>query len=495
LQELVESIVSHHKEILQVSGINNISVIIVETETGKIRVWVGSQDFQDKKTQGEIDGVLSPRSTGSLLKPFLYSLSIDRGFILPDTILRDIPSTFGNYSPMNANGTFMGVVTAKQALINSLNVPSVRLLSMFGVDEFYDFLKKAGLNHLWRTSEDYGLPLILGGAEASPYEIATLYYGLANGGNFSEISWLESKKRVSGKNLISKGSAYLILNVLRELKRPGLEELWNFFSSSKPIAWKTGTSYGYKDAWAAGVTPSWVVVVWSGNFDGTPNPLLSGAKVAGSIMIDIINALPIVSNKKWFEYPKNDLVTIEVCAETGYAPGPNCPRKMVEAPVNMIPLRLCPFHKVIYTTLDGKYSVCSSCWEPGNYVQKVMLIWPPDIAQYLRENGVLYSEPPPHKPECKSVNSDQIEIIYPQNGNKIVIPRDFNGQYQKVVFRAATSSKKTSLYWYIDGELIGTTSGYHLLAFLPEPGVHKITIVEKESGQVSSVTFTSILAK
>jgi penicillin-binding protein 1C len=542
IQQLVEGIIQNHTEIIHGSGISNISALVVDAQTGDIKAWIGSQDFSDDKNKGQINGVLAPRSTGSILKPFLYALAIDRGLLLPDTLLADIPTIFGSYSPSNASGTFSGLVTAKDALINSLNVPAVRVLSSFGVDEFYQFLKRAGLRHLFRSSIEYGLPLVLGGAEATLYEIAQLYYGLVNKGYFSQLNYLlkdsvlnskannlkpdtdkkpnlnatqndklsptsknedkngyklekETKVRIKkGKKLISDGSCYLILDILKDLKRPDVDQLWEFFNSSKPVAWKTGTSYGYKDAWAVGANPSWIVAVWSGNFDGTPNVLLSGGKVSGPIMLDIINALPSKSSDRWFKYPDNALVNLEVCSKTGYAVSSNCPeKKYVDAPVGMLPLQPCPYHKIIYTTLDGKYEVCSNCWKPGEYEKKYVLAWSPEISQYIRDTGLIEDQKPLHNPLCQGFSSTvNMQIIYPGNGLVIVVPKDLNGKYQKVIFQAAHQSRNTYIFWYLNGLYLGKTAGNNNIAFLPPEGENILTIVDQQTGKSISSKFIVI---
>ena len=237
--------------------------MVAETGSGKVRAYVGSADFYDRANSGQVDGIQALRSTGSLLKPFLYALAMADGQLLPQTLVRDIPSQFGSFSPKNADLTYRGLVTAQEALIRSLNVPAVRLLSEYDLERFYQFLKRAGMKGLFRSAQDYGLPLILGGAEGSLFELAAMYRSLAKGGRFSSFTLIRGEAAAPEINLINPGAAYLTLSVLRNLHRPGAEYYWKNYQAGKPLAWKTGTSFGQKDAWSIGVSPQWIVAGWN----------------------------------------------------------------------------------------------------------------------------------------------------------------------------------------------------------------------------------------
>jgi penicillin-binding protein 1C len=269
IQQYVELIAKEHSRYLKREGINNCAALIMETKTGKIKAYVGSQDYFESEAQGMVNGVTAARSSGSILKPFLYALSMDEGIIIPQTLIKDVRTYFDSFSPQNADEKFNGVVPAKEALIRSLNIPAVRLLNTYGIYRFYSFLKNAGISTLFRPADDYGLPLIIGGAEVNMIDMAMLYSGLAHSGMFSKPYFLiedSSKSSVSTIQLISPGSCLLVLDMLKELKRPGAEYYWEKYQNQRPIAWKTGTSYGGKDAWAVGVSPEWTIAVWVGNF-------------------------------------------------------------------------------------------------------------------------------------------------------------------------------------------------------------------------------------
>ncbi|NJK97507.1 MAG: hypothetical protein HC830_05525 [Bacteroidetes bacterium] len=321
IQKHLEERIRQYAYTLRQQGIRNVSALVVETRTGRVKAYIGSQDFYDREGLGQVDGVMARRSSGSILKPFLYALSMDEGIILPQTQVTDIPSYFDAFTPNNADEKYNGAIPAKEALVRSLNIPAVRLLNTYGVNKFYTFLGHAGVSTLFRQPEDYGLPLILGGAEVTAWDMAVLYRGLGSRGRFSPIHFLpgdSTRFTQETSNLISSGASYLTLEMLKELKRPGSEYYWEQYQNQKPLAWKTGTSYGHKDAWAAGVSPEWTIVVWVGNFDAESNLNLSGAASAGPLLFGIFNYLPRTPGLKWFEKPEMDFREVELCGETGF---------------------------------------------------------------------------------------------------------------------------------------------------------------------------------
>jgi penicillin-binding protein 1C len=337
-------------------------------------------------------------------------------------MIRDIPSYFGSFSPSNADKSYSGVVTARSALIRSLNIPAVRLLNACGLRNFYVFLKAAGMTTLFREAEDYGLTLILGGAEATLFDMARLYRGLANYGKFGplqlgDIGPIGPIGPIKEVELLSPGACYLTLQMMRDVKRPGSEYYWDQYQDRYPLAWKTGTSYGQRDAWAVGVTPQWTIAVWVGNFSGEGNSNLSGARGAAPLLFDIFNYLPKPKENLWFKRPDRDLVPVKVCMDTGFAAGHDCEKTVtVLSPGSRNPLKPCPFHKRIFVSSDSGRQVCSLCWRPGQYKSVKKLLYPPDIAQYLRESGVAATGLPPHSPGCKGghgVGGNPVRIIYP----------------------------------------------------------------------------------
>ena len=481
IQRKSAALVNRHAAFLRRLGIRNGAALVADTRTGKVRAYVGSQGFFDNRNQGQVDGVAAARSSGSLLKPFLYALSIDQGHLLPQTRLRDLPTHYGAFSPGNADGTFAGLVAAKEALVRSLNVPAVRLLDAYGMDLFYRFLKSAGLTTLIRSTGDYGLPMILGGVEVSLWDMTHCYRALADGGRFSPLRVLAGTPAPEGPALISPGACYLTLNMLRDLKRPGVEYYWHQYQNQWPIAWKTGTSYGKRDAWAIGVSPEWTVAVWVGNFGGRGNANLTGASSAAPLLFDLFNILPKQREHAWIEAPVSDLRQLKLCADTGFRAGPHCERQVsVEAPLHMRPLRTCPYHRTFQVTLDGGHRVCSLCWETGDRRPVSRLVFPADVAQHLRERGPVPGMVPPHKPDCRAGSgSDPMKIVYPHQNARLWLPRDFGGARQKIAMRVAHREKNRVLYWYLDDRYLGSSRGRHVKAAELGRGWHTLNVVDE----------------
>ncbi|MFP4459571.1 MAG: penicillin-binding protein 1C [Candidatus Zixiibacteriota bacterium] len=496
IQKEVNDICQDYSDFLQKFGIKNISAIVIDNQTGKVRAYIGSQDYFDINNAGMVDGVMGQRSYGSVLKPFLYALAIDEGLILPQTRLKDIPTYYGAFAPYNADKAYRGLVSAHDALIYSLNVPTVRLLYEYGYPKFYDFLQNAGISSLDNPSSHYGLTIILGGAEASLFELSQLYYGLAHFGEFADISFFEDDTVENRQKIISNGASYLIIENLKELKRPGAEHYWNLFSNQWPIAWKTGTSYGNRDAWAIGINPKWTVGVWAGNFSGIGNPAIRGAKTAGPALFRIFDILPKDPYNAWFKSDDNDFKEIELCPETGYAKGSNCPESAsANAPISneikVKPLRKCPYHKKIFIAFNPENpqkkpleQVCSRCWEPGHYKAVNWLSYPPSVVQFLKKHGHNYRSLPPHRKSCPVHHTENpLEFIYPTDDMVLLVPKGLEGDLQKVIAKAAHSIEDTEIYWYLDGSFIGATIEgseiqTHTIAISLKKGKHRLSITD-----------------
>jgi penicillin-binding protein 1C len=494
IQKRVEEVAKRYSQMQQFYGIDNLSILISNTETGEIVAYVGSQDYWDNEHNGKVNGVIAPRSTGSTLKPFLFALSIDDGLILPQTMMKDIPTYFSAFTPENASEKYLGLVTAHEALVKSLNIPAVRLLNTYGYNEFYRFLELGGISTLFREPEEYGLTLIIGGSEATLFDLVQLYQGLGNFGEFSKISWVKNENDLKKKTLISPGASFLTLEMMSDLKRPGIEKYWQNFPNSKRIAWKTGTSYGQRDAWAIGVNPQWTVGVWVGNFPGEGNNSLSGAASAGPLLFDLFSLLPD-SGAEWFEQPFSDMQLVKLCKTSGFTAGKNCTEvDTVWAPRNNKNLPLCTFHRKIYVNEDESKQVCSNCWEAGKYHDKIITDYPPKVKKYLRMRGLANFDIPPHNEECSAVNSEnELVITYPKSNVSIFIPKDFGGIKQGITLEAVHSQKKIEIFWYLDDEYIGKTFENHTMLCNVGQGLHTLFLVD-QNGVSDEITF-EVLSK
>ena len=498
IQMDVNRIVKDHLFLLQGFGIENGCAIVVDNAGGSVIAYIGSQNFFAKENQGEVDGIRAARSSGSILKPFLYALAIDQGLILPQTLVKDIPTFYSTFSPSNADEHFRGIIRASEALKMSLNVPAARLLYGYGLYPFYGFLKTAGINTLFRKADDYGITLILGGAEVNAWDMATLYSGLARGGLFEPLHVVRGAEKKWSKRLISPGSAFLTLQILRDLKRPGAEYYWEQYRDRNPLAWKTGTSYGNRDAWAVGVNPQWTIAVWVGNFSGTSNPEISGARSAAPLLFDIFNYLSdntqssndsenVAAEGQWFVEPSGDLEYVTICSETGFIATENCPDvEQTLAPALARKLKSCPFHKLYFVTAEENFRVCSLCWENIHYKPLPLLVYPAAVSERLRINGEFRSEIPVHLPSCPVVQDlDELKIVYPSANARIWIPRDWDGEYQRITLKAAHNQLQSTIYWYLDQRFLGKTEEKHSISAPLKPGWHELRIVDQNGTQAT----------
>lgn len=472
IQNLAETLLKEHVAAQSLGGIVNGAVLITGTGTGAVKAYVASQDYYDDDHLGKIDGVQMRRSAGSTLKPFLYGLAMDEGLIVPQSMLMDVPASYGGYTPYNADYGFSGVVRANDALIRSLNVPAVALLDEYGVEAFYEFLEGAGLGGLTRRPEEHGLSLILGSPEVSLWELSVLYRGLGNYGRFADLYVVQGQGSAGEKQLLSPGSAYLVLDILAEVRRPGLEANWREFRSGRPLAWKTGTSFGSRDAWAVGVSPSFTIAVWIGNFAGGSIKGMTGVDTAAPLLFRLLNRLDGQSGEVWFSPPGEGLKEISVSALTGYRLPEDGPyMAVVQGSSSAKPLKLSPYELTLFVTEDGAYQVCSLCWDRENLKIVDAVVYPPHVLQGSRV--------PPHNPNCPGVQSaSPVYFVYPQPGSRIFVPRDMDERYQEVALEVAHANQGSILFWYLDDSYLGLTRDSHKMLVALETGWHKLHVVD-----------------
>lgn len=509
LQDWATKLLRRYMGDLSNQGIKNGALLITDTVTGAVKAYVASHDYFDNENSGKVDGVQMRRSGGSTLKPFLYALAMDEGLIAPNSVLPDIPISYGGYTPYNIDRSFNGVVRASTALIRSLNAPTVYLLNQYGVKNFYDFLKTAGLQGLAQAHQEYGLSLVLGGCDVSLWELSVLYRGLGNFGRFTDLYVTESGllqpneaqqpvQKLDGQEsgqgqLITPGSAYLILEVLAEVARPGLDYHWQNYASGAPLAWKTGTSYGNRDAWAAGVSPQWTVAVWVGNFDGSEAKGLTGIEAAAPLLFQIFNGLDKNPYQPWFVSPNEALTETAVSAATGYRLKEDGDRAAVQTELIGVsqaakPLRYSPYERTVYLNQAETMQVCSLCWDRDDLKSVMRLDYPPEIRAFLNtvSGEVLL---PPHNPDCPALKQhNPISIAYPQSNSYIFIPRDSSGQYQKISLEVLHGDADSTIFWYLDDQYLGETTGGHSFSLTLDTGWHRLYVIDT-AGNSQAVTF------
>lgn len=494
-----------NKEIANLRGneINNSCALIIETKSGNVLAYVGNVNHPKKIDQNDVDLISSNRSSGSILKPFLYAFLIDEGKLAPKALVEDIPMQIGSYAPKNYNLTYDGLVRANEALTRSLNIPAVKLLQSYGSSLFIYKLKSFGFKSINKSAAHYGLSLILGGAEVSPWEVGLTYSYLGrvllnySSKKFSSTQTelglnyrVDSLKRNSStkvSDLLSAGAIWSTFNSITELARPEGYTEKNLFSSVQKIAWKTGTSFGYRDAWAVGVTPKYTIVVWVGNADGEGRPGLTGINVAAPIMFSVFNSLP---KSAWFSEPVKNLISVKTCAESGYRFSDDCLNAItINAPIKTNQSPICTYHKKLLLDSSGMYLVNSQCYPRAKAIQKTFLVLNPLQEYYYKQNHLDFVSRPPFLPQCFNESTDKtFDIIYPRNGYKIYLPKNELNQRNELILKATHHLSNSKLFWYLDETFIDATQNYHQLAILPVKGEHRLVLID-EHGKSLSIKF------
>jgi penicillin-binding protein 1C len=506
IQQRVNEILEVEKKKLYSNGIRNAACLIIEVESGNVLAYAGNiRNPSRPDFSGDVDIITSPRSSGSILKPLLYSEMQYRGDLLPQTIIPDIPTRYGNYSPKNYNRGYDGMVPAAGALVRSLNVPAVRMLHQYGIERFLHDLRSMGFATIDNSADHYGLSLILGGAECTLEELASVYSSMArvlrnyseSNGKYFRNDWrkirlldTESLAQAEEQGILGAGAIWLTFEALREVNRPESLEGWQFFSSSRKLAWKTGTSFGFRDGWAVGTTPDYLVAVWTGNADGEGRPGISGINTAAPLLFQLFNILPETS---WFEAPLDDLVQEKTCRISGYKAGRYCMQTdSTWISPNGRNTSVCPFHKLIHLDKEKKHRVNSSCYPVSEIMHEPWFVLPPAQEWFYRQKNPSYKLLPPIAKNCIAIDDiPQIQIIYPDPGSIIYIPKELDGEKGRVILEAAHRDPEKKIFWSIDDLFVAETRFLHQISILPEKGKHILTLVD-EDGNSMNVDFELI---
>jgi len=501
LQEQATAVVRRHVARLAGNGVHNAAAVIAEVRTGRVLAYVGNVGGPGTPGEGGwVDVITAPRSTGSILKPFLYAEMLSAGEILPTELVPDIPTRIGGFAPENYDHTYSGAVPAAVALARSLNVPAVRMLRDHGVDRFWGELRAMGMTTLHRPAEGYGLTLILGGAETTLWDVTGMYAGLARTVNrffdrtvpgpvFRPLIWRDGAvpgpaPAPAGARLPGAAPCYETLRALLEVTRPGVDAAWRNFASSRRIAWKTGTSWGRRDAWAVGVTPEHVVGVWVGNADGEGRPGLTGHSAAAPILFELFGLLP---GDGWFDPPEAEMTTLEVCTASGYRAGPDCVgRRSVEVPLACRAVAMCPWCRLVHLDAAERWRVHGGCEAVSAIHNVPWFVLPPAMDWYYRRRHPEVPPLPPLRPDCRSATvpggGPAMSCIRPAPGSEIWIPVELDGTLGRTVFHVAHRRPDARIFWHLDGEYLGETTGEHRMAVAPAPGRHVLTLVDEDGG-------------
>ncbi|TGE17532.1 penicillin-binding protein 1C [Hymenobacter elongatus] len=503
-QAKAEDLTRNYVRRLHALGITNAAVLVIHNRSRAVEAYVGSADFEDVLSKGQNDGVQAIRSPGSTLKPFLYALALDKGLVTPKLLLPDVPTNFGGYQPENFDKRCHGEVPLDRALAYSLNIPAVRVLSDLGVPTFTAKLRAAGFRTVARTAPHLGLSTILGGCGATLEELTNLYVTLANGGHYAPLRFSSNKQEVRTKieqkrpsrqpqpaeplpaatpslltsSVVSPASAFLITDILAQLTRPDLPVGYETSIRLPKIAWKTGTSYGRRDAWSIGYNKEYTIGVWVGNFSGQGSPALTGSDVATPLLFDLFNALAYNSPNNWF-HPPATLDFRLVCAETGLPPGENCPHQLIDYFLPGVSAsRRCQHQKEVLVSADEQYLFCRACAPAAGFRRALYPNLLPEVAAFKHAQGIPYRRLPPHNPACQLVRGGAEKapgITSPLANTEYVLNR---GEQQQLLLSCTTDNEVRQVSWYVNDQFLRTAAATERVFFRPPPGNLKISCAD-----------------
>ncbi len=499
LQRIAEQVVERRVPDLRSAGIGNAAVVVIENHGRALRAMIGSADFFDTERQGQVNGALAPRSPGSTLKPFLYGVALDDGTLVPDSYVLDVPTDFSGYVAENFDGTYRGRVSVREALTQSLNSPAVRVLSQVGVDRFLKLLKTGGLTSLDRPASAYGLPLVLGAGEVRLLDLTNLYATLAEDGLHRPVEILEREDDRStaprGERLLSRETAFLVSEMLTGIERPDLPHAWDLTRADPEVAWKTGTSYGHRDAWAVGFTARYTIGVWVGNFDGAPSKGISGSRHAAPLFFDLVRAVesggPAVALAR-----DQDIIIgrMEVCALSHERAGPDCPERVwVDYLRGRSRLPMCTYHRRVFVDARTGELLSGNCLASHPHRAEILEIFPAELVAFWRGQGQSVSRVPSPSATCLGATPiGPPQVVSPDPSTPYRLRRDAPAEYQKIALVAradgSAEARPRSLFWYQDGRLVAR-SAPGVALFLPlVPGEHRLVVVD-EAGQSDSVSY------
>lgn len=507
MQTHIEDLAERWSNEFNRSDIRNLAILVIDIPTNQVIAYCGNVHFDRKQGGNQVDVIQAPRSTGSILKPFLYYAMLQEGSLLPDMLLPDIPININGFTPQNFSMQYEGAVPASEALARSLNIPAVTMLQRYGVPKFHNFLQQTGFKTITRSSSHYGLSLILGGAEATLWDVTNTYAQMGRSliphpdSKFSEKKEAgiimakgeekeeenETTLKSNQKNFIwDKGAVWQTFDALKEVNRP--EEIdWKSIPSMQTIAWKTGTSYGFRDAWAVGVTPRYAVGVWVGNATGEGKPGLVGAQTAGPVLFDIFNYLPASS---WFKRPTGVFVDAEVCRQSGHLKGRFCEETDTILILSAgLRTDACPYHHLITLSADEKHRVYENCANTEPTLQKSWFTLPPVWEWYYKQHHPEYRPLPPFKAGCGEDTFQPMQFIYPPINAHIKLPKQLDGSRGFMTVELAHNDPNATLFWHLDDTYLTQTQDFHKISLQPAPGKHSLTAVDGEGNTVSTTFF------
>ena len=490
IQTQVEDLAERWSNEFGRSDIRNLAILVIDIPSNQVVAYCGNVHFDQKQGGNQVDVIQAPRSTGSILKPFLYYAMLQEGSLLPDMLLPDVPVNINGFTPQNFSMQFEGAVPASEALARSLNIPAVTMLQRYGVPKFHSFLQQIGLKTINRSSSHYGLSLILGGAEATLWDVTNAYAMM--GRSLLQLPQrscsllLPTSRITESTDPFQPGAVWQTFDALKEVNRP--EEIdWKSIPSMQTIAWKTGTSYGFRDAWAVGVTPRYAVGVWVGNATGEGKPGLVGAQTAGPVLFDIFNLLP---SSSWFTRPVGIFVEAEVCRKSGHLKGRFCDETdtLLVLPAGLR-TEACPYHHLVTLSADESQRIYENCANTEPTLQKSWFTLPPVWEWYYKQHHPEYKPLPPFKAGCGEDTFQPMQFIYPPMNARIKLPKQLDGSKGFLTVELAHNNPNATVFWHLDETYQAQTQDFHKISLQPAAGKHSLTAVDGEGNTISTTFF------
>ena len=490
IQTQVEDLAERWSNEFGRSDIRNLAILVIDIPSNQVVAYCGNVHFDRKQGGNQVDVIQAPRSTGSILKPFLYYAMLQEGSLLPDMLLPDVPVNINGFTPQNFSMQFEGAVPASEALARSLNIPAVTMLQRYGVPKFHSFLQQIGLKTINRSSSHYGLSLILGRAEATLWDVTNAYAMM--GRSLLQLPQrscsllLPTSRITESTDPFQPGAVWQTFDALKEVNRP--EEIdWKSIPSMQTIAWKTGTSYGFRDAWAVGVTPRYAVGVWVGNATGEGKPGLVGAQTAGPVLFDIFNLLP---SSSWFTRPAGIFVEAEVCRKSGHLKGRFCDETdtLLVLPAGLR-TEACPYHHLVTLSADESQRIYENCANTEPTLRKSWFTLPPVWEWYYKQHHPEYKPLPPFKAGCGEDTFQPMQFIYPPMNARIKLPKQLDGSKGFLTVELAHNNPNATVFWHLDETYQAQTQDFHKISLQPAAGKHSLTAVDGEGNTISTTFF------
>ncbi len=471
-----EKLVEDYIRAQRLRNIKNAAVIIIDNRAQRVITYAGSADFKDSLDGGQVNGAAAVRQPGSTLKPLLYALCFDEGLLTPKTMMTDVPVNYEGYAPENYDKKFNGYVTVEYALEHSLNIPSVKALKMLGLEKMIGKLEACHFKQIQKDRRKLGLSMILGGCGASLEELTGLFSAFANNGVYVAPAYTQTDTLQQKTTIISPAAAYMLNEILSKINRPDFPLNWTATERMPKIAWKTGTSYGRRDAWSIGYNKNYTVGVWVGNFSGVGAADLSGANVATPLLFKIFNTIDYDNDAEWFTQP-DECDIRQVCSETGLPPADHCSNRVTDYFIPLISTnKTCDNRQEIMISPNEKISYCKSCAPLSGYKKKWYKAIDPAMQSWMEDNRVAYEKIPPHNPDCELIFKGSAPMIYsPSNGLEYYISKK-NPEPLQLVCKTANDVSK--VYWYINDKFYKSSAPGEKQFFMPQEGLNKISCTD-----------------